>query len=216
MKVNRIKIQSNGYYYVAENARTPAPLLVGLHGFAQRANDFLEVITPLAGNRFIPVAPQGFHQISRFPSKEVVFSWMSSFEREDNIERNNRFLDGMIDRLTQEGIASTEKAILLGFSQGSSVAYRFAQAHPERVAGIVSVCADLPPDVKSNLAPLAKIPVLVAYSPEDRMVAEEHPLSALDALKSAGVKVESFVFEGDHRVPSSLAGPLQSWANRLF
>jgi predicted esterase len=141
---------------------------------------------------------------------------MSSFEKEDNIDRNNRFLEGILARLAADGIASSEKAILLGFSQGSSVAYRFAQAHPERVAGIVSVCADLPPDVKDDLGPLARIPVLIAYSPEDRRVGQEHPLSALDALKSAGIDVESFVFEGDHRVPSSLAGPLQSWADRLF
>jgi len=216
MKPNRITIPSTGYYYVGETAQTPAPLLIGLHGYAQRADEFLEVLSPLAGTRFVPVAPQGYNQISRIRSGEVVFSWMSSFEKADGVERNNLFLNGMIDRLVEEGIAGENKAILLGFSQGSSVAYRFAYSQPERVAGIVSVCADLPPDMKADLSPMAGIPVLIAYSPEDRIVGKEHPHAALDALQSAGIKVETYVFAGDHRVPSSLAEPLQGWAEKLF
>jgi len=212
----RLPVESAGYYYFEPGtSKTDSePMLMGFHGYGQTGKEFLEVIRNLAPPGFSLVAPQGLNQIWNPKTNEITFSWMSSFEREDGIRTNNHFLASVIDELRETEKIDPMRVILLGFSQGSSVAYRFAAKHPEKICGLISVCSDLPPDVESDLELLRKIPVLVLYTPDDRWVPPEKPREAVAALKSAGVEAEAISFRGKHRVPGSLADRIRDWISR--
>ncbi len=213
---HKIPVETTGYYYIDEVSPPAgsAPALLGLHGYGQTAPDFLDVLRKWTPPEFLAVAGQGFHQIWDRETRKIAFSWMTAFEKADNIMRNNRFVESLANELRAAGKLDGQGMFLLGFSQGSSVAYRFAQRHPELARGIISVCADLPPDVEQHLAPLKKIPVLILYGLRDPIFPVEKSLHAAEALRAAGVDVEIVSFDRGHIMPSSLGEKVQDWLRR--
>ncbi|MBI1783566.1 dienelactone hydrolase family protein [Candidatus Sumerlaeota bacterium] len=216
--IHKIPVEAAGYYYVdiPPQVSDAAPALVGLHGYGQTAPDFLEVLRKWAPGSFACVAPQGFHQLWDRETRKISFSWLSAFEKSDNIARNNRFLASMLGKLSHDKTLDPKAVFMLGFSQGSSVTYRFAQHHPALVRGIISVCSDLPPDVEAHLAPLKHIPVLILYGLRDPIFSPEKALHAADALRAAGMDTEIISFDRGHIMPSSLAPKVQDWLNRIL
>lgn len=214
--LRRLPVETVGYYYAQPGPKAPpnAPTLLGLHGYAQTGADFLGIMQKLAPDNFVASAAQGFHQLWDYNTKQITFSWLTSFEKADNHRRNNQFLASVIEQLALEQLADPAKVFLLGFSQGSSVAYRFALSHPDRVRGVISVCSDLPPDVESNLARMRGIPVMIVYGLRDPIVPTEKPLHAVDALRAAGIEVEVLSFDRGHLIPSSIASKAQEWMRR--
>jgi len=213
-----IPIEAAGYFYAAPgaDASASAPALVGLHGYGQTGPDFLQVIQKWAPPEFLSVAPQGFNQLWDRETRKIAFSWLTAFEKHDNVARNNRFLVSVQDQLAAEGALDPAACFYLGFSQGSSVAYRFAQSHPSRVRGIISVCADLPPDVEAHLAPIQHIPVMILYGLRDPIFSSEKPLHAADVMRKAGMDVEIVSFDRGHVMPSAMGPRVQEWMRRVL
>ena len=214
---HRVSVESTAYYYTdpPPEPDSPAPTVVGLHGYGQTGEDFLHLVRRIIPHRYFAVAPQGFNQLWDWRSGKVTFSWMTSFEKEDSIKRNNRFLHTILDRLVHEGKTDPDGVFLLGFSQGSSVAFRFALQYPERVRGLISVCSDLPPDVRERLDVLSQTPMLIAHAVNDRFVSPKKTQRGIRALQSAGMDVRVLSFEGEHQVPFSLAPSIQEWLERI-
>lgn len=214
--LHRIPVPATGYYYVhppraAEAAGGPAPALVVCHGFAQTPTEFAAETTPLVPEEFAHVIPVGFNQQVSMRSRKITYSWLSSFEKWDSIERNSQFLADMIARLGEQNIVDPRRVFLLGFSQGSSVVYRFAQRFPQLAAGVISVCSDLPKDVAENLEPLRRVPFLVAWGLKDPFTVYAKPDEAAATLKEAGVDVETHAFDAPHVIPPQFGPPVQTW-----
>lgn len=217
VRIARLPVQTTGYYYTdSGGAGAGAPLLLGLHGYAQKAADFLTVMRKIAPSHHVAAAGQGFNQLWTGTTREITFSWLTAFEKEDSIIRNNSFIGGILDRLGSDGVIDPAKVFLLGFSQGSSVAYRFAHRNPGRIAGLISVCSDLPPDVAEDLRPMLKIPILILYSLKDRFFSVAKSEEAVKRLRDGGVDVEAIAFDGGHVVPSSQAPRIRAWMRRVL
>lgn len=213
----RMAVERPGYWYFEPTARRgagAAPVLIGLHGYGQTGADFLAVTRRMAGEGMAACAPQGSNQLWDRQTRTISFSWLTSFERDDSVHANNAFLDRVIDELAAAGEIDCGGVYLMGFSQGSSVAYRYARSRPDRVRGVISICADLPPDVESGLGPLRGIPVFIAYGLRDPIFPQDKPVHAADALRSAGVDVELVSFDRGHIIPSSLGPRIQEWIAR--
>lgn len=214
----KLRIDGVGYYFFDRGeARPRAPVLVGLHGGAQTAPEFLQIVRKIAPPDWAVAAPQGFNQLWNPPKFDrITFSWLTSYEKEDSIERNNRFIASTLDELAAEGAIDPARVFMLGFSQGCSVVYRFAQHYPNRVRGVISVCSDLPPDVEANLAPMRDTRVLILYGLKDNIMPPARSEHALAALQAGGVEAEAIAFDRGHLVPASLAPQMQDWMNRTL
>lgn len=213
-ELDRVIVSTAGYFYLDPGTQRPAPALVGLHGYSQTGRDFLRVLRNVAPADFAVVAPQGLNQLWDPATGQIRFSWMTAFEKTDNIERNTRLIGAVLDRLIEQKEIDPGGVFLLGFSQGSSVAYRFAQRHPDRLRGVISVCSDLPPDVRENLAPLRPLGFLILYGEQDPLVPADHPKQAYEALRAAGLGVDLRAFPRGHVLPSSLAPLVEDWMRR--
>lgn len=213
-----VPVEAAGYYYAASgsSAAGTQPALIGLHGYGQTGPDFLQVIQKWSPPDFLSVAPQGFNQLWDRETRKIAFSWLTAFEKHDNVARNNRFLASVQDQLAAEGALDPAACFYLGFSQGSSVAYRFAQSNPSRVRGIISVCADLPPDVEAHLAPIQHMPVMILYGLRDPIFSSEKPIHAADVMRKAGMDVEIVSFDRGHVMPSAMGPRVQEWMRRVL
>jgi phospholipase/carboxylesterase len=105
------------------------------------------------------------------------------------------------------------KVILLGFSQGVSVAYLSALKHPDRVAGIVAFAGGFP---RTSITPEqlkagSHIRVMITHGTDDQQVRIEASERARDLLKQAGYRVQFETFDGGHVLPPDAMRNAGEW-----
>ncbi len=97
-----------------------------LHGYAQRAEEFLELFRSVFDENTLFVAPEA---LSRFYRRNhdgnIGASWMTSVERDSEIEDYVAYLDAVYNHVTEGQRGRPARVGILGFSQGSSTATRW-------------------------------------------------------------------------------------------
>ena len=187
-------------------------LLVALHGWGEVAERFIRPLLPLTEAGFVVVAPQAPHPFYiRQSPKRVGFTWLTQYERDRAISETNDYLSRLIAQLQEAHEIPAERVFLLGFSQGVSMAYRFALSGTLQPAGMIACAADLPPDVDEKLDGATPFPVLITHSPEDTMVSPAHSDAAAARLTAAGFPVSRHDHEGGHRITPALVEHIGRW-----
>jgi predicted esterase len=194
MHTKLVSTRTHGRYLIdiPEHSRGT---LVGFHGYKENAALQMEVLRRIAGGRALGlISIQGLH---RFYSKggEVVANWMTKQDREhaiaDNVDYVGRVLQVVAD---EAGIA--RPMIYVGFSQGVAMAFRAAAFVQRRCDGIIVVASDVPPDVEAVVGTLPR--VLYARGKQDELYSAAQAAKDLHVLRSGGVRVEEYVFDGGH------------------
>ena len=174
-----------------------APLLVGFHGYAQSAEENLAALAGLPGiERWHVAAIQGLHPFYRNRDGEIGATWMTRQDRELAIADNVRYVGAALAR-SKEELEVAGPLVLVGFSQGTAMAYRAAALSGHRVDGLIALGGDVPAEIVER--PLDGFPrVLIGRGTEDTWYDEAKMARDLELLGGAGVEVESCVFPGGH------------------
>ena len=182
--------------YLVEPAPVPgAPLLVGFHGYGQRAEELLEDLRRIPGAAAWTLVPvQALHRFYRSKTGEVVGSWMTSQDRERAIEDNIIYIRRVVAEL--RGRLGDGKLVFAGFSQGAAMAWR-AAAHCGPCDGLVVLGGDLPQDVAAGSA-LALPPVLLGRGAQDPFYTGPQLERDIAAMLALGLEAEVVRFEGGH------------------
>ena len=201
-------------YYALEKPAAPsgeAPvILVAMHGWGQNASRFARYFARLTERNVVIVAPQGFHQFYLDPgAKKVGFNWLTVFDRAAAIADCNRFVDQILDGL-EENFPSRQ-IFLLGFSQGSAMAWRYAISAKRSIAGLISVGADLPPDVASHLSERQAFPVLLLRGDADELVPQAVTDEVRAKLSEAHWPFEQAQYRGEHRINDDAVAKIGNW-----
>ena len=147
--------QLNIYYDLHEPARTPAPLLIALHGYGANKRQMMREAKLMAPETFAIASLQGPYQHMRDPKEpggplRFGFGWLTNFRPEESHAIHHRALLDLIETLTAQGIVDVEGVFLLGFSQSCALNYRFAFTHPGTLRGVVGICGGIPGDWDTN------------------------------------------------------------------
>jgi predicted esterase len=187
-----------GAYLVSTPAEPrPTPLLVGFHGYGENAEDCLAELRRIPGSSaLLVVAVQALHRFYHAKNREVVGSWMTKLDREQAIADNVRYVASVIVALARE-TAGDGRLVFLGFSQGTSMAYRAAARGSRPAQGIIALGGDLPPDVGDDPS-VTLPPVLIGRGLRDDWYTDEKLAADLDRLRSRGTEVEVARFDGGH------------------
>ena len=194
MHIKAVSARTHGRYLIdiPSNSRGT---LVGFHGYKENAAVHMDVLRSIAGTRALGlISIQGLH---RFYSKggDVVASWMTKEDREhaiaDNIDYVGRVLTAAADEF-----GMTRPMIYTGFSQGVAMAFRAAAFVQRACDGVIALAADVPPDVAPLAATLPR--TLLGRGDRDEFYSAEKAERDLTLLRSAGVRVEEYVFSGGH------------------
>lgn len=183
----------HGHYWVrpAQTQRTPAPLVVGFHGYAQNGEGLLGSLEGIPGiGAWHLASVQGLHPFYTRKG-EVVAGWMTRFDREHAIADNTAYARSVVEALRGE-LPTAPTLVFAGFSQGVAMAYRAAAAMP--CSGLIALAGDVPPEVDPAVLP----PVLVARGRDDERYGDAKLAEDLGRLEAAGVPVEACVFDGGH------------------
>ncbi len=185
------------------------------HGHGQLAARFLSRFLPLERDDRLFIAPEALSRYyltppqggPHLPNMPVGATWMTSEDRECEIEDYVRYLDSLHDEIFS--IVAREKVRLwiLGFSQGTATAVRWVargKVDPDRVvlwAGL------LPPELNAqSAAALARrAPLTLVLGREDEFARPELVAAQEAKLSELRVPHETIRFDGGHEiVPDTL------------
>lgn len=212
----RLTIDFSVYYAVQapEHAQATATLLV-LHGFGQSCERFLKIFAPLHERHFLIVAPQAPNQFYvKINPKRVGFTWLTRFERDQSIHDFVGYMNKLLRSVREAHPVSTKDVFLLGFSQGVSMAYRYAVHSQKPVAGVIACGADLPPDVADRLAVTPRFPVMLIHGRRDMLVPIAKAHTAAELLHRHAYPVDTAFFDGGHEIPPEIVHSIGDWIER--
>lgn len=194
MDTRVVSARTHGRYliFIPEHSRGT---LVGFHGYKENAAIHMDVLRRIAGDRPLGlISIQGLH---RFYAKggEVVASWMTKEDREHAIADNVDYIGRVLTAVADE-FGITRPMIYVGFSQGVAMAFRAAAFVQRPCDAVIALGSDVPPDVAPVAATLPA--VLYARGDQDEFYPATQAATDLRVLKSAGVRVEEYVFSGGH------------------
>lgn len=213
--LERVHVRTSNYYAL----RSPeVPIddatrtLVLLHGWGQNARSFIRKFASLRGHNILLIAPQAPHQfyLDR-ETRKVGFSWMTAFDRDRAIDDVVTGLDAVLERVENTLATGPLCPFVLGFSQGVSIAWRYAIHGRRKVSGLVACGGDLPPDVEAALPDRAAFPVMLVHGKDDAIVPWVKAEAAEKVLRERCFPLEANYFDGGHDIPTDLLDRLSRW-----
>jgi predicted esterase len=187
------------YFQLGELNESTEHIVIACHGYAQLANYFLKWFEPFDLKNTVIIAPEG---LSRFYwngfSGNVVASWMTKVDREDDISDYVNYLDDIIKSLA---LNPKVKLTALGFSQGGATVSRWLLKSDFKFNNLVLWAAVFPEDIEiGSLKSKVINPVQILFGDKDQF----YSLDQINALKSKLEALESSIdftiFEGEHKV----------------
>jgi len=183
-------------HYIAREPKTiteNTPLLILLHGYGSNEEDLFSFAGELPDDLIIisARAPQalGFGSYSwytiHFNSPQGKFSDMPEAIKAREI------IAVFIDEVQQKYDVSPEKTFLLGFSQGTILAYAVALNYPEKVQKIIALSGYVNPDLLPedlNSKDYSKLDFYISHGSVDQVIPVEWANKAPDFLKQLDIK----------------------------
>lgn len=195
------------YFKLGEiNQHTKAVWFV-LHGYGQLAKYFITKFNSLAEHNICVIAPEG---LSRFYLEDAVkrnqtgnnrvgATWMTRENRLMDIENYLTYLNSVYDsEIKSDNIPVT----LLGFSQGSATASRWALQDHVRYSRLILWAGIFPDDMDFDKGRerLATKEVQLVYGSKDPFLTSAR-LTEMQALSNKiGVKSPPLIFDGGHEM----------------
>ena len=202
MPIHTIPTQTHGRFIVdAPVSDGPLPMLVGFHGYAERAEDMRDRLRQIRGERaWLLVSVQG---LNRFYTRAqtIVANWMTREDRELAIADNIAYVAGVVNTVRRD-YATSGTIVYVGFSQGVAMAYRAAAFAADRgpdvprASGAIVLAGDIPPDVVPELKKMP--PVLIGRGTKDDWYTEAKASVDLGHFAEAHMAPAVEVFEGGH------------------
>jgi len=216
IQVQSIPVQSTGYYALRAPIGTipsaAPPLVLGLHGWGQHCRKMLRDLAPMSAQGILTVAAQAPHPLYLdMESGKVGFHWLTRFEKDRAIADVNDFLARLLDTVAQTHQYDPARVYILGFSQGCSMAWRFAVGGRHPVAGVIGCGADLPPDVAALLPQRAPGRILLVHGSQDGIIAIQKFHEAAETLTHLGLAHDTHLFDGGHEIPAPVAEHIGRW-----
>jgi predicted esterase len=202
MRSHTIAASVHGRYLVdVPDVAGPWPLLVGFHGYAERAEDMLDVLQRMRGDRpWLLLSIQALHRFYT-KSQVVVANWMTREDRELAIDDNINYVAKVVSAVRREH-AVTDTIVYAGFSQGVAMAYRAVAFAAERAANVprptggIMLAGDIPPDVVPRIPSFP--PILIGRGTEDDWYTEAKAEADLRHLTAATTPPTVHVFNAGH------------------
>jgi predicted esterase len=174
----------------------PVRLLVGCHGYAQSADEMMELLRSIpAGASWTRAAIQALHRFYRGRSQITVASWMTRQNRDLLIADNLAYLDAAV-RDAAAGRA-VERLVFCGFSQGVAMAFRAGLLGARKADAVLALGGDIPPELLADPA-LVFPPVLLARGTRDEWYTDPKLRADEARLLQRGARVETLTFDGGH------------------
>ena len=199
---HKLIVNKTAHYYHHPAVISTKGVIVAIHGYAQLAGEFGDNVKELSTNGFDIYVPEA---LSKFYNRErqPVASWMTSYEREDEINDYKKYLQTLMQLIIKKNPSTPIH--LIGFSQGVSTLLRWYAYSNTNAASVHLIAGSIPQELSSdNINQLMANKYYYYYGIKDRLVIESQVNEYLDQLTEIGIDYEKILFDGRHEVPKEL------------
>jgi phospholipase/carboxylesterase len=212
--IEELTIDWKAYFAVqtpSTSSETPPALLIAAHGYGQSCKNFIRSFASLREKNYLVVAPQGPNQFYWQESGKVGFCWMTRYMRLNTIDLLMQYMARLIETLRVKWPFDEDRVFILGFSQGSALAFRLGASGIVKPRGVIACGGDLPPDVAERLDSIAKFPVLIVHGVNDSSMSFAKAREGEDILRKHGFAVDTRYFDGGHDLTEEQIQRILAW-----
>lgn len=190
------------FYQVGSMTKHTKKVWLIFHGYGQLADDFCNLFSELASDESVLIFPQG---LSKFylkgVSEKIGSNWMTSNNRELDIENYISYLDQLFDLELRPYIANIELNIF-GFSQGGHTASRWIYKSKIPYHKLVLWGSGLANEINQTIVAnsFSNGDNLLVLGDRDRFVTEEELQKSIARYKKIGFNYRSLEYHGGHDI----------------
>lgn len=189
-----------------------------LHGYAQNADDFLNIFAQLNADDTFLVAPEG---LSHFYFKDLfqnpVSSWMTSLEREHEVHDYVRYLQKVFNHIFEDIDIENLDIHYIGFSQGCATLSRWLNFHKPKMNQVFLYAGEIAHEIDFTLNDcfVKHCTLHFVYGEDDRFIRTEKLAEFSNHLSKENVIFNIEKTTGRHAVtPEGIAYILKNTANK--
>jgi len=180
------------------------------HGYGQLASYFIKHFSPIDDGDRVVVAPEA---LSRFYlqgfSGHVGASWMTREDRSNEIHDYIKYLDAVWQQVTRGGTTHSLETVVMGFSQGTATAARWAARGRVQVHRLILWAGELPPDLtEHDFTKLHEIEIVQVVGNADPIASEEFLTKQKKAAEKHNLRFRMVKFDGGHELDAETLGTL--------
>ncbi len=183
----------------------PHPTIFAMHGWGASALDLIGLAPYLAGGRFMVICPQGPVEVEIGPTRG--YGWyplrMGGAQDPEAIANAAQKAQSFVEAAIERYPADRRKIVILGFSQGGSMAYRLAITNPARYAALVALSTWFPPELKdaaTDRDALARLPTIVQHGRADEMIEIGRARTSVENLRELRIPLSYKEYDCGHEI----------------
>jgi phospholipase/carboxylesterase len=195
------------------------PIIVCLHGRGADMRDLAGLAPAIDQTGYLYVCPNAPVTIAIGPG----YTGRAWYEPGGNpspaaMEQALTALDGVIRDVFAEHQASAGRAILLGFSQGGAMTYRYGMLRPEMFAGLAILSGALrhPESLLPHLPATRDQRIFVAHGTHDTMVPVDLSRDAVTFLETQGYQPMYHEYPMGHEINIEVLNDLVPWMHNVL
>ena len=205
----------------SEDGGALLPTVIAIHGHGAHSQDLLGLAPYLANGRLLMICPEAEFMLQPgMPS----YTWFQPTGPDmkrtpEEFERVTTRVSSFISEALTQYRGDPDRTVVLGFSQGGSLAYRLGLGDPVRFAGVAALSTWLPEEAEQTAAAgdaLAALPVIVQHGTSDPAINIERGQDSRDRLEALGVQLEYQEYEMQHQIGAESLSDLSVWCERVL
>ena len=190
------------------------PLIILLHGFGATMYDLAGLTPAISETGYVYACPNAPIAMD-VGGGQVGFGWTppSGFNDPESIQRGNDLLDQSVTEIFAATKGVPGKTVLLGFSQGGGLAYRYGLPRPDAFAGVIALSTGFPRDEGfiATLPADRSQPLFVGHGVQDPVVPVESGRSSKARLEELGYSPSHHEYPIGHEISQEEIADLVSW-----
>jgi phospholipase/carboxylesterase len=200
---------------------TKSPTIVALHGRGTNEHDLLPLVEALALNEVLVVAPR-----APFPFDPgglmSGFAWYEIGQEDiphpQTFQLSVELLRRFLGEIQAAYPVNPERLVLLGFSQGTVMAYAAALLDPEPIRGIAALSGYVPhkSGLPLKLQQLNDFPVFISHGAYDEVIPVRFARQSAELLRAAGADIVYHEYLMGHEVREETLRDLSIWMRKLL
>lgn len=206
--------------FYPDNSKSTYPTIVALHGRGTDEHDLLPLIESLGVHDALLVAPRA-PLLFNPGSFTGGYAWYEFGEEgipdPTTFRASVEILGNFLGEIMEAYPVDSGLLLLLGFSQGTVMAYAAGLQDPSMIRGIIALSGYIPDKsgLSLRLHDLNGLPVFISHGAWDEIIPVEFARESARLLKTAGAEILYREYLMGHEVREETLRDLSAWTRNL-
>jgi phospholipase/carboxylesterase len=193
------------------------PTIIAIHGRGADENDLIPVVRALGLSNVVFVTPR-----APFAFPFGGYAWYDLAQEgmpdQETFQTSLKLLQKFVGEVKAAYPIDQERLMLLGFSQGTVMAYATALLEPSRFRAIAALSGYIPQrsGLPLQLRKLTGFPVFVSHGSNDPLIPLRLGRESVELLKRAGAAVTYHEYPMGHEVTVEVIRELREWTRMVL